>query len=247
MSNKKLVIGTIFGVLLVATLVGLAVSEYFKLEVQAGYDKGCSEGYSEGHSEGLSEGYDQGFLVGNSTGYQIGNSSGYNLGFSDGNMSGYDLGYDLAYELGYNEAYIKGFSDGNASGYDNGYTQGLDDGAGHGYTIRDPTYQEALQFINDDRTDANQYDDETYTCANFAADFKNNAFDVGYRCGYVGIEFPIYAHAIVCFNTIDKGLIFIEPQDDEIVSVRIGYTYWDRTIYEPPTYDDTVVRYMIVW
>lgn len=239
MSNKKLVIGTILGVLLVATLVGLAVSEYFKLEVQAGYDKGCSEGYSEGHSEGLSEGYDQGFLVGNSTGYQTGNSSGY------------ESGYDHAYDIAYNEGHLQGFTDGNTlgyeEGYDSGYSQGLDDGAGHGYTIRDPTYQEALQFINDDRTDANQYDDETYTCANFAADFKNNAFKEGFQSGYVIIEFPVWGHAIVCFNTIDRGLIFIEPQADEIVSLRVGYVYWDRTIYEAPDYDDTVVRYMIVW
>ena len=236
MSNKKLVIGIVLGVLLVATLIGLAVSEYFKLEVQAGYDKGCSEGYSEGHSEGLSEGYDQGLLVGNSTGYQIGNSSGYNLGFSDGNMSGYDLGYDLAYE----EAYTKGFSDGNVTGYDlgydNGYKQGLDDGAGHGYTIRDPTYQEALQFINDDRTNFNRYSD-TYTCFNFAADFDANAFEAGYRCGWVYVEFVDGAHAMVCFETIDRGLIFIEPQDDNIVSLEVGDSYWG----------DIIIHIAIIW
>jgi len=234
--NAKLVVVIVVVMFSIVSIVTMIVANIW---YNAGYESGYSLAYTTRYSEGYS--------VGNLTGYQIGNSSGYNLGFSEGNMSGYESAYDIAYD----EGYIQGSSEGNATGYeqgyDNGYAVGLEDGAGHGYVIRDPTYQEALQFINDDRTDANQYDEETYTCANFAADFKNNAFDEGYRCGYVEIEFPVYAHAAVCFNTIDKGLIFIEPQDDEIVSVRIGYTYWDRTIYEPPTYDDTVVRYMIVW
>jgi len=47
-----------------------------------------------------------------------------------------------------------------------------------------------------------------YTCWNFAADVKNNAFKAEYRCGLVYIEFEFSAHAIVGFNTKDKGLIF---------------------------------------
>ena len=130
--------------------------------------------------------------------------------------------------------------------YDEGYIQGVTDGAGRGYNIRDPTYQEALQFIALDQTNKNEYS-ETYTCFHFTADFEKNAFEARYRCGFVYIEFPDGAHAIVCFNTTDHGLIFIEPQDDKIVTVNIGYPYWDRAIYEPPDYNDTVVSLMIIW
>ena len=103
------------------------------------------------------------------------------------------------------------------------------------YNLRDPTYQEALQFICSDQTDKNQYD-KSYTCVNFANDFINNALNKGYRCGYVITEFPETRHAIVCFNTSDKGLIFIEPQNDELVTLtteqRLSITW--RLVSEFP-------------
>jgi hypothetical protein len=110
--------------------------------------------------------------------------------------------------------------------------------SGHGFTIRDPTYQEMLSFIHTDSTDARSYSD-TYTCANFAKDVKKNAFLKGYRCGFVYVEFPDSSHAVICFNTVDKGIIFIEPQDDSIVNLKVGqYSL---------TYDDMVVKILIIW
>jgi hypothetical protein len=99
------------------------------------------------------------------------------------------------------------------------------------YNIRDPTYQEALQFICSDQTDQNQYN-ESYTCTNFADDFLNNALSEGYRCGYVTIEFPKARHAIVCFNTSDNGLIFLEPQNDEIITVATEQQYLGSIILQ---------------
>lgn len=131
-------------------------------------------------------------------------------------------------------------------GYDAGYVEGVIQGAGSGYDIRDPTYQEALQFTSSDKTDENQYAEGEYTCVNFAADFKNNALEAEYRCGFVYIQFLDSAHAIVCFNTTDQGLIFIEPQDDELVTLTIGQSFYDRTKYKV-TFDDTVIRFVIVW
>ncbi|MGQ9680552.1 MAG: hypothetical protein ACUVV4_07295 [Candidatus Bathyarchaeia archaeon] len=119
--------------------------------------------------------------------------------------------------------------------------------AGGGYGIRDPTYNEVLKFISSDKTDENEYDPESYTCINFAADVKNNAFYKGYRCGYVEILFPDSGHAIVCFNTADRGLVFIEPQTDEVMNLVIGRPYWNRSKYCAPDYDDTVIRFVICW
>ena len=109
-------------------------------------------------------------------------------------------------------------------GYDAGYTQGVEDGAGSGWYIRDPTYAEAIDFINSDRTNENEYTDD-YVCYDFTADFNANAFQMGYRCGFVYIEFLDGAHAIACFNTTDHGLIYIEPQSDKIVDVAVGRIY----------------------
>ncbi len=99
------------------------------------------------------------------------------------------------------------------------------------YNVRDPTYQEALEFIHLDQTDKNLYN-QHYKCINFANDFRNNALREGYRCGYVTIDFPETDHAIVCFNTSDNGLIFIEPQNDEIVTLTIGQSYLGMTILQ---------------
>jgi len=104
------------------------------------------------------------------------------------------------------------------------------------YNLRDPTCQEALQFIFSDQTDKNQYN-QSYTCVNFANNFINNALNEGYRCGYVIIESPETRHAIVCFNTSDNGLIFVEPQNDELVTLtteqRLSITW--RIVSEFPS------------
>ena len=113
--------------------------------------------------------------------------------------------------------------------WDAGYAQGVEDGPGSGWYLRDPTYAEAIAFIDSDRTDENEYTDD-YVCYDFTADFNTNAFQMGYRCGFVYIEFSKTAHAIACFNTTDGGLIYIEPQTDEIVDVAVGQLYLDKVI-----------------
>lgn len=124
----------------------------------------------------------------------------------------------------FNLGYAEGESEGYQLGYDEGYVQGVEDLTESGWYIRDPTYDEAIAFTNSDKTDENGYTDD-YVCYDFTADFKGNAFQTGYRCGFVYIEFSDSAHAIACFNTTDNGLIYIEPQNDEIVTLTIGQTY----------------------
>jgi len=211
------------------------------------FNQRYSLGFSAGYAEGRGVGYDEGRRIGYGEGYREGYDAGYRKGldegFEKGYASGYDKGNSSGYNLGYNEGYIEGYE----QGLDAGYLKGVVDGAGRGYTVRDPTYREAIAFIRLDVTDKNEYVEDKYVCTNFAADVKNNAFKNGYRCGFVSIRFPEgLGHAIVCFNTTDRGLIFIEPQTDEIVTVAIGETYWDRSKYRVP-YNDTVISYIIIW
>lgn len=238
-------------IVLVAALAGNIYFWYYQYAIarsrehavfESGRILGYQLGYGDGNQSGYQLGYAHGYDNGNASGYQ----SGYANGYSDGNHSGYQLGYDNGYDTGYESGYLAGFYDGNESGFAEGYVQGVEDGAGRGYTIRDPTYDEAIAFTAWDKTDENEYS-ENYTCHHFTADFKNNAFEAGYRCGYVVIEFPEYAHAIVCFNTTDYGVIFIEPQWEDIVILTIGQLYSDLNEYEPPDYDDTIVSFTIIW
>jgi len=44
-------------------------------------------------------------------------------------------------------------------------------------------------------------------------------------------------HAIVAFDTTDRGLIFVEPQTDKIhEDLDAGDSYWDETIEEIDIY-----------
>ena len=130
-----------------------------------------------------------------------------------------------SFNLGYSEGEAEGYQ----VGYDEGYVQGVEDGPESGWYLRDPTYDEAIAFINSDKTDENEYTQD-YVCYDFTADFDSNAFQVGYRCGFVYIEFTDSAHSIACFNTTDHGLIYVEPQNDEIVDVAVGQIYLGHVI-----------------
>ena len=131
----------------------------------------------------------------------------------------------------YNVGYDEGESDGYQLGYDEGYIQGTEDVTQTGWYLRDPTYEEAIAFIDSDKTDENAYTDD-YVCYDFTAEFDDNAAIAGYRCGFVYIEFSDNAHAIACFNTTDNGIIYVEPQTDEIVTITIGQPYLGHIIVD---------------
>lgn len=114
-------------------------------------------------------------------------------------------------------------------------------------TDEDPTYSEMLDFLGRDKTDEKKYIEDVYMCYHFAAEVGRNADSEGIRSAYVHIDFQDGAHAIVAFDTVDRGLIFIEPQNDEEMKVEIGKPYWSRDKYLPPDYDDTVVDFEVFW
>jgi hypothetical protein len=125
---------------------------------------------------------------------------------------------------------------------------------GYGYVMKDPTYQQAKAFIAADATDSIAYVDDEFVCHDFAAQVASNAVSQKIRCAYVLIDFSDPpGHAIIAFNTTDKGLVYFEPQSDEEVNLRIGYSYWlsitpkPGYYYERPSYDDTVKEIFALW
>jgi hypothetical protein len=125
---------------------------------------------------------------------------------------------------------------------------------GHGYTIKDPTYKEMLRFLEDDDTDEAEYITGEYECIEFTTDLCNRAEEKGIRCAYVSVRFPGgRGHAIVAFNTIDKGLIYIEPQYDDLVEIEIGQPFYkcvvpkEGIVYVKPSYDDTIEEVLVAW
>ena len=114
-------------------------------------------------------------------------------------------------------------------------------------SLRSPTYLEVQQFMASDKTNSHPYIEGIYTCVNFAADFRRDALRAGYECGYVFVYFPDNtSHALNCFNTTDKGLVFVEPQLDRFVNVTVGKSCQAGNIISP-FYNDTVVWYYVDW
>jgi len=255
---KKLQIVLAFA--LVAIVMGnvLFWNITYTSDVQSNYSSGYEQGKTEEQTVAYQEGLTKGNMTGYQTGYDAGYASGQAAGFAKGNQTGYSTGYSVGYQSGstansnsgsasdYSTGYQAGYSEGNSSGYTTGYSQGVKDGAGTGYNIRNPTYAEMQAFITSDKTDQNEYVPDSYVCWNFVADFKNNAFQAGYRCGFVYVGLAESAHAIACFNTTNQGLFFVEPQDDLFVSLTIGQPYWNRALYQP-TYNDTIITCEIIW
>lgn len=114
---------------------------------------------------------------------------------------------------------------------------------GDRYEMHDPTYSELADFLGDDTTDENEYNENVYVCFDFSKDLIANAMDVGMMAGYVRItywenhqyytfaeNFRSYsAHAIVAFKTVDEGLVYVEPQNDVIMKdLNVGDSYWDE-------------------
>lgn len=124
---------------------------------------------------------------------------------------------------------------------------------GYGYVLKDPTYQQLKAFIAADRTDTNAYVLDSYVCEDFSADVKVHAMQQKIRYAYVSIRFfgNNSGHAIVAFNTTDRGIIYIEPQSDEEVNLQAGKHYWTQciitTVHYTTTFDDTIDRFNIIW
>jgi hypothetical protein len=121
--------------------------------------------------------------------------------------------------------------------------------AGEISVFRNPTDSEVLSFMSTDKVHLNTYNNENYTTFNFAADFKNEAFQDGYKCGYVILNFPNgLCHALNCFNTADHGLIFVEPQYDRIVTIEVGQDYASANGFqEAAPNQQIVVSCAIAW
>jgi len=189
--------------------------------------------------------YNVAYTMGETTGYERGYSEGEGIGYSSGKKEGYEIGKTDGYSLGEQEGYKLGSAD--------GYAKGMEAGLGHGYTLKDPTFDQAVTFIREDGTDANKYVEDTYVCSHFSRDVCNNAEQKGFRCAYVDIRYPDRAHALIAFNTIDEGLVYFEPQSDERVKPVLGKRYYQCIeprpgyYYVPPSYDDTIRDILVIW
>jgi len=98
-----------------------------------------------------------------------------------------------------------------------------------------PTYEELVNFVKEDNTNELKYISEGYrfVCTDFA-----NTFIKHFReRGYYSCEVDLYlvesgeeiGHTIVAVNTSDRGVVYIEPQNDKIIfSLNVGDNYCEK-------------------
>ncbi|HEX9896299.1 MAG TPA: hypothetical protein VGA85_01380 [Dehalococcoidales bacterium] len=219
-------------------------------------------GFDSGEKVGFATGEGAGFKVGQEVGYGEGYRTGTDNGIVEGKKIGYTDGYGVGEQAGYKTGYTSGLATGTQAGYQDGYGKGetagydigLNDGLGHGYTIKDPTWSEVLAFLAKDKTDEKPYVDPTYVCSHFSRDVCNAAEVASIRCAVVELRYVNgTGHLIVAFNTIDRGLVYFEPQSDEQAMPAIGKKYYTTIIpkpgyyYSAPSYNDTIEDMVVIW
>lgn len=179
--------------------------------------------------------------------YQQAYNQVYHVHYQEGYSEQYEIGYNEQYKVGYNEAFDKGYDQGYESGLSAGHAEGL----ATIVELHDPTYKELEEFLARNKTNLKPYieDEDEFVCFNFAAEVNNNAELEGIRAALVILCFQHSAgHAIVAFETVDKGLIFIEPQSDEVVTPVIGKPYRPAVgDYIKGGDDDPIVEIRTIW
>jgi len=161
----------------------------------------------------------------------------------------YDDSHTQTYDIGYQEAYGEAYKKGYEKGYEIGLETGSKEGVATRVELRNPTHKEMREFLARDKTDSNPFIRGEYVCSDFAAQLNNNAEADGIRAAYVRIRSKKWGHAVVAFETVDRGLIFIEPQSDREIELVIGKSFpWYLVgAISPLGYHDPLVEIQIVW
>jgi len=98
--------------------------------------------------------------------------------------------------------------------------------------LENPTFDEMRTFLLDDLTSRNEFILNEYECRHFATEVNNNAEAAGIRCAFILLCYRVGQHAVVAFETTDRGLVYIEPQTDAAIHPLVGGIYQGQEIIE---------------
>jgi len=155
-----------------------------------------------------------------------GYEEGYARGYGDGIKKGNEVGYQEGSKLGYVEAGGPNANEVSQKGY---------------YFLYNPSYDEVMSTLNSN---------EIYSAYNILDYAKAN----GMRAAYVRVpiareasEGRVYLYQLVAFETVDRGLVIIEPHSHREVKVEVGKSYSQLNNFPVSPYDDTITKVTIVW
>ncbi len=134
---------------------------------------------------------------------------------------------------GHDSLYVQDIYDYKQVGYQE--TAVSSEGVGsssHEIVLKNPTFQEVRDFILEDTTSRNKFIPNQYECRHFATEVDNNAEAAGLRCAFVLLCFERGQHAVIAFDTTDRGLVYIESQTDAAIHPEVGGKYQGKEIKE---------------
>lgn len=154
---------------------------------------------------------------------------------------GEEEGYARGYETGFEEGSRVGYQEGSKVGYAKGRIK-VDDSNKEGfYFIYNPTYDEVQAILAEGEMGS-------------AKEIHDYAEANGIRVAYIrcpiareAVEGRIYLYQLVAFETVDKGVIIIEPWSHREVKIEVSKSYRELNGFPPVSYDDTITKITIVW
>ena len=168
------------------------------------------------------------------TGLTNRSAAAHERGFEKGYAQGYKVGLQEGSEVGYQEGSKVGYEKGNRGDYDSS------DGAGF-YFLYNPTYDEVHKILAEG---------EMVSAKEILGYAEANGIRVAYvrcRIGSQATEGKVYIHQLVAFETVDNGLIIIEPWSHQKVRIEVGQSYSKLNSFPDSPYDDTITEITIIW
>lgn len=164
-----------------------------------------------------------------------------NDGLTSARERGFEEGRQQGYERGLLEGGRVGYQDGSRAGY---RRVNWGDGSSYAtgsYFLYNPTYDEVSQVLAEGQ-------------AGTARKIHDYAEANGIRVAYVrtpiareAAEGMVYIYQLVAFDTVDRGLVIIEPWSYEEVAIEVGKRYSELNGRPRRIYDDTITEINIVW
>ena len=158
--------------------------------------------------------------------------------------------HHLYFETGYEAGYADGQKDleravaeSHEQGLKEGHTAALEE---YDCLLKRPSYNEAVAFLEKDNSNLLMGN-----CLTLTESVNNNAKEQGiwsqavFFNYYTGSSYGF--HAIVAFDTTDKGLVYFEPQFDDEVQVTLGKSFSQMNSYRESSFDDTIMDIVVIW
>lgn len=156
--------------------------------------------------------------------------------------SGIEAGRVQGYAAGFQKGSVAGYQKGSQTSYAMSQTGPATDRKGDGfYFTYNPTHAEAQKLLAD-KVEVSAWQIHDYAEAN------------GMRMAYVRVQIArpaaegeAWVYRLVAFDTVDRGLVIIEPWSHKVVALEVGQGFQVLNGFPSPSYDDTITKITIIW